>query len=180
MFLLLKSDKEPEVKYGKRGEAEMEKKSTELFIKIAGERGWALTKATHYQDTQEHWDWRLDKKTVHHLVDIKGLKRIDSQKEPDDSLLLVEYKNVNGNIGWLRGEAHYIAFLVKEGFAFVPRKKLLDYTMEVIKWRSKPIPSPRNKKEYIVYQRSQWGRKDLFAYLKKEEIIKLSTVFWRI
>lgn len=165
--------------FDNRGCKEMEEDSTVLFLKLAKAKGWIAKEANSYQDRIEHWDVQLDKKTASHKVDIKGLKRIDSWKEPDDSLLLVEYSNVSGNNGWLRGKADYIAFLVKEGFAFVPRVKLLEYTSSLVDWASEPLPSPRNKVKHVLYQRSQWGRKDLFVYLTKKEILSLKTICWR-
>lgn len=41
-------------------------------------------------------------------------------------------------------------------------------------------PSPRKKIEHVVYQRSQWGRKDKLVYLTKQEILSITSTFWGI
>lgn len=164
-------------RFDNRGCKEMDDFATSLFLKKVAEHGWTATKATRRQDIYEHWDWKLIKEGRTILVDVKGLKRIDSTKEQDDSLICLEYTNVTGNIGWLRGQSDYIAFLLKEGFAFVDTKRLLVYSKTVIDWDGPVLPSPQGKKPYTVYQRSQWNRQDLVAYITKQEIQKLTTYY---
>lgn len=166
-------------RFDNRGCKEMDDFATKLFLSEVKRRGWNPLKATRKQDMQEHWDWKLSKDDKTILVDIKGLKRIDSTKEPDDRLICIEYTNVAGDIGWLRGQSDYIAFLLKEGFAFVSTKKLLEYSLTVINWNGPVLPSPQGKIKHTVYQRSQWGRLDLVAYLTKQEILSLTKTFWR-
>lgn len=167
-------------RFDKRGCHKMSKESIELFIKEAESRGWKCTKADDKDDMFGHWDIMIAKKKISKLIEVKGLKRIDSTKDLDDSLILIEYTNVSGDIGWVRGISDYVAFLVKEGFVFVPTTKLRAYSEKVINWSAKPIPSPQNKKAYVVYQRSQWGQKDLFAYVTKDEIMALKMHIWKI
>jgi len=167
-------------KYDNRGCSSIDADATTLFLNLCAKKKFKTKKATPNQDKYEHWDWEIKTPVGYHLVDIKGLKRINSQDTAaDDSLLCVEYENVTGNDGWLQGKAEFIAFLVKEGFIFVKRADLLELSRALVDWNSDPTPSPRNKKPYIVYQRSQWNRKDLFAYLKKEDILKLKHSLWR-
>lgn len=167
-------------KYDKRGCSSIDYDATTLFLKLCSDRGWTVDKATKLQDTKEHWDWKLTKDNKSHLIDIKGLKRINSQDDKsDDSLLCVEYDNVEGTTGWLRGKAEFIAFLVNEGFLFVSREDLLELSKKKIDWNRKPIESPRSKRPYRVYQRSQWNRKDKFAYLRKEDVMSLQYSLWR-
>lgn len=166
-------------RFDNRGCKEMDDLATRLFLKKANELGWIPTKASRIQDTREHWDWKLTKKNVSMKVDIKSLKRIDSTKDPDDRLICLEYTNVVGNVGWLRGQSDYIAFLITEGFAFVPTKELLKYSSTVIDWDGPVYQSVKDKKEHIIYQRSQWGREDKVAYLTKKEILSLTKAIWR-
>jgi hypothetical protein len=166
-------------KFDSRGCKEMDDLATAVFLKEAKQRGWTAIKASRNEDVKEHWDWKLSKDSITHKVDIKSLKRIDSTKEPDDSMICLEYTNVNGNIGWLRGEADYIAFLLREGYVFVLRQVLLDYSKIVINWNDEVTPSPKTKLLHKVYQRSQWDRKDIVAYITKKELISISTVMWR-
>jgi hypothetical protein len=157
----------------------MDDLATVIFLKEAKAREWTVVKASRAEDIKEHWDWKLLKNDNTLKVDIKSLKRIDSTKEPDDSMICLEYTNVNGDIGWLRGKADYIAFLLKEGYIFVPRQILLDYSNTVINWNGKLTPSPKTKLPHTIYQRSQWDRKDIVAYITKKELISISTAMWR-
>lgn len=167
-------------RYDNRDCSGIDYRATTLFLQMCKDKGWNYRKATRDQDMFEHWDWRITKEGTSHLVDIKGLKKINSKDTtPDDSLLCVEFENVEGNIGWLQGQADFIAFLVNEGFVFVNTKDLLELSLKKIDWEANPIPSPRHKKEHIVYQRSQWGQKDKFAYLRKEDVLSLKHALWR-
>lgn len=167
-------------KYDERGCQQMDKTATDLFLNCCKVRGWNTIKANKYEDIREHWDYRLEKNNTEYLVDVKSIKRVNSQSDIDDSLLLVELKNVNGNPGWLVGKADYIAFQVKEGFLLVKREKLYQLTRNLMDFNQEPVQSTKNKKRHIWYTRSQWGRNDKFAYLSKAEVLKITSTFWRI
>lgn len=158
----------------------MDDSATRLFLDCCKKKGWKTTKASRYQDIREHWDYKLEKKGTSYLVDVKSIKRINSQSDIDDSLLLVELKNVNGNPGWLIGKADYIAFQVKEGFLLVEREKLYQLTRKLMDFNEEPKQSTKNKKRHVWYTRSQWGRNDKFVYLSKMEVLTITRTFWRL
>lgn len=167
-------------KFDNRGCMEMDDLTTSIFIFEAGKRGWSVTRANKRQDIDEHWDWLISKDGKEFKVDIKSLKRVDSNKEPDDSMICLEYTNVNGDPGWLRGKADFICFMIKEGLLFVKREDLLAYSKKIVNWDDNPEPSTRNKKPHIIYQRSQWNRKDKIVYIMKKELLSISNTLWRI
>lgn len=157
----------------------MDSNAVSLFLSCCEKKGWVTTKANSYQDKREHWDYKLQKKDTTYLVDVKSIKRIDSNGELDDSLILIESKNVNGNPGWLFGKADYIAFQVKEGFLMVEREKLYQLTRNLMDFNQEPVQSTRNKKRHVWYTRSQWNRYDKFVYLSKAEILTITQTCWR-
>lgn len=108
----------------------------------------------------------------HHTVDVKGLK-----KSHLDGYVLFEFKTVDGRKGWGETGADKIAFQFPEGFYVVPRKAL------AVLAKKKVLANPTAAKTvvasnlapssglYMMIQRP--GRKDLFTYLRKEDILTL-------
>lgn len=90
-----------------------------IFERWAQKQGWTARKATRAEDMR-HIDYFLDIDGVEIAVDVKGLKRGIC-----DNRVLIELLNVNGDKGWLFGEAFAIAFQIgPERFLFVEREKL--------------------------------------------------------
>ena len=89
------------------------------FVRAARNKGLSVTKSNHTEDIHDHIDYWLalssDKKWG---VDVKG------NNLPDE--IWCEFKNVNGNPGWMYGGATIIAFDMPEegGFAIVNREEL--------------------------------------------------------
>lgn len=89
------------------------------FVRAARNKGLNVTKSNHTEDIHDHIDYWLalssDKKWG---VDVKG------NNLPDE--IWCEFKNVNGNPGWMYGGATIIAFDMPEegGFAIVDREEL--------------------------------------------------------
>lgn len=163
--------------------------AAKLFESLCEKNGWAIVDTTKPnpvtnrkdpRDWKEHWDYKIQKGTKSYLVDIKGLKRLDRGGIQNDSLILIEFKNVNGYDGWIYGIEDYVAFELKEGFVFCERQKLLDYVLTKVDINGQVYESPtRDKKPYVLYQRSQYGRKDIFTHLTKAEILNLKSAMWR-
>ena len=97
-------------------------------------------------------------------VDVKG------NNLPDE--IWVEFKNVNGNKGWLFGEATTIAFDMPElaGFVVVDRKDLADYCKENVDFSNTVSRKHAYKK---VYRRH--GRQDLITKLCLEDLQTLDS-----
>ncbi len=89
------------------------------FVRAARNKGLTVTKSSHTEDRHSHIDYWLalsgQKKWG---VDVKG------NNLPDE--IWCEFKNVQGNPGWMYGGAAIIAFDMPEegGFAIVDRAEL--------------------------------------------------------
>ena len=89
------------------------------FVRAARNKGLTVNKSSHTEDRHSHIDYWLalsgDKKWG---VDVKG------NNLPDE--IWCEFKNVQGNPGWMYGGATIIAFDMPEegGFAIVDREEL--------------------------------------------------------
>lgn len=83
--------------------------------------------ATDDENINKHIDYHLYSQHDGYLtVDVKCMKKISREDpEPQDKFVWVEFMNVRGKPGWLYGEAQFIAFETKDGFAVVDREKLV-------------------------------------------------------
>ena len=135
----------------------------ELFYKKVIEKGFDYRKSTNEED----WYMHIDCYVNNYGVDIKGNRHLET--------IWLEYTNVNGNKGWLRGKAFYIAMFIVElnCFSIYKRIDLLNYIKENTKQKT------NNKKDYLkLYTRQKWGKKDeivkvKYDHIKHLELIKL-------
>tara|TARA_R110000796_G_C14245044_1_gene397780 strand:+ start:42 stop:509 length:468 start_codon:yes stop_codon:yes gene_type:complete len=135
----------------------------ELFSKKVIEKGFKWRKSTNEEDWYKHIDCYVNE----YGVDIKGNRHLET--------IWLEYTNVNGNNGWLKGEAFYIAMFIVElnCFSIYKRIDLLNYIKENTKEKT------NNKKDYLkLYTRKKWGKKDeivkvKYNHIKHLELIKL-------
>ena len=79
-----------------------------------------VSESSKEEDMKEHWDIKLETK-----FDVKAIKRVYRNGEPDDNIHYVEMKNVYGTNGWLYGKADYIAFELNDYWLIVDRLKLV-------------------------------------------------------
>jgi hypothetical protein len=131
--------------------------------------------ATKHENIHSHFDLIIDGNIK---VDVKQLKkrnRTDSLEDP--TIHFVEFQNVNGNKGWIYGEATYIAFEQPDCFIMVNRKKLGNYYCDVMKGNTEVVASNDNKEIHTWYTRK--GRLDIIImvntsdlYFIKDYIIK--------
>lgn len=108
------------------------------FINCMRSHGHKLNKSTREQDMHEHWDYLVDDA---HKVEVKGRKRAKrSDDKPNDTIIYIEFANVNGDPGWIYGKADYIAFERPDGFLMVPRCELAKLAEILIgdKWAKRP------------------------------------------
>lgn len=92
-------------------------------------------------------------------VDVKGNRHLET--------IWLEVKNVNGNKGWLQGDAFYVAMYIVELkiFSIYKRLDLLNY----IKANAKDYTE--SKKEYNkFYTRKKWGKKDVLLKYRYDDI----------
>tara|TARA_R100000234_G_scaffold98186_1_gene66676 strand:+ start:146 stop:667 length:522 start_codon:yes stop_codon:yes gene_type:complete len=120
-----------------------------------------IRKSTREEDIELHVDFWHDKDGV----DVKG------NNLPDE--IWVEFRNVHGDLGWLLGEAKWIAFELCElgGFVRVDRQELLDWCLNNIEFN-----------EYVLYKRDAYkkiyqrkNRKDKITMLVLDDLRQLNS-----
>jgi len=131
-------------------------------------------KASKEQDMFEHWDVRGLLNGKPYKFDVKGLRKLNRSDESfQNDVTWVEGINVNGDKGWLQGQADYIVFEREDEWFLIDRSFLFDWTTkQLIKHGYK-----KGKDLYSLYQRA--GRKDKITLIKYSDIpnshiIKLS------
>ena len=120
-----------------------------------------LEKKLNYSKSDNKDDWynHIDCYVNGYGVDVKGNRHINT--------IWLEYTNVNGNLGWLRGKAKYIAMHIFEldCFSIYLRKDLLKYVNENV------FETTENKNDYLkFYTRKKWGKKDMVVKVRYNDI----------
>ena len=127
-----------------------------------------ITFSEEKQDMFEHWDLRL----ANLKIDVKGLKkRRRSDTEVDDSIHWVEIKNINGNLGWLYGQADAFAFEAKHFWILVGKESLQELIAEKC---SKKLTSS-SPQLYKLYTRN--GRSDVITLVKTSDLMAIAGEF---
>lgn len=135
-------------KYDYRGKAKaIGDKATDIIEKMAKLRNYEVKKSSKQEDIKDHFDYRFIKGDKTIKVEVKGMKRISrSDDEGQDTWIWVEFKNVQGNLGWLYGKSDYVAFEINDSFLFVDRKDLVKISERVVDMTdivSKPFEARR-------------------------------------
>jgi hypothetical protein len=127
----------------------------ELFRQKVINKGFAFRKSTTKEDWYKHIDCYVDG----YGVDVKGNRHLET--------IWLEHTNVNGNKGWLKGDAKYIAFHIAElnCFSIFNRVDLLYFIEANVRYKT------TNKNEYFkFYTRERWGKKDLVVKVRYSDI----------
>lgn len=134
--------------------------------------GGNVRKSTKNEDMKEHIDfWWISDNGNEYGFDVKGVKKNKrTDKVGDDKINWIELINVQGNPGWVYGNAKYIAFLTNESILYVPRKKLTSYIEEKIK--GKPLSTVNPSSCYIPYQR--YGRMDMIVKVPTSDLKEIA------
>jgi hypothetical protein len=134
------------------------------FVRAARQKGLLVTKSTHTEDIHQHIDYWLamsgnGKKWG---VDVKG------NNLPDE--IWVEFKNVQGNPGWLYGGATIIAFDMPEegGFSIVDREELAFFCEKHVL-----DEAVSNKSDAYLKRYTRKDRQDVISILKLHDIKNL-------
>lgn len=109
-------------------------------------------------------------------IDVKAKKRINrSDENEQDELVWVEFLNVQGREGWLRGQTDIIAFERDKDFVLIKRNYLLGMCQVKCDLKNKVA----NSKDalYKGYQRE--GRKDLISIVKMSDILEMPHQIWK-
>jgi hypothetical protein len=130
-------------------------KFEELFKHKIILNGFSFKESTKEDDWYKHIDCYVNG----YGVDVKGNRHLET--------IWLEYSNVNGNNGWLRGEAKYIAMHIAEidCFSIYNRIDLLEFVKSNVK------ETTTNKNDYLkFYTREIWGKKDLITKVRYTDI----------
>jgi len=108
-------------------------------------------------------------------VDVKGNKKSHAV-----NCALVEMKNVQGRDGWAVSGADLIAFMFPEEFVVVKRtelmvmaqKKVMAHNTDTNTLRAKGVTPEQGLYKIL----GRYGRKDVFTYVKKEDLLELTHV----
>jgi len=173
-------------KYDKGGKCSVMGHGAEgTFSNLAEARGFKVHKATRHENMHEHWDFSIDRwgdddnDLVYMQVDVKARKKT-SRKDTNfnDEWTWLEFKNVRGDPGWLKGGATHIAFERENDFVVVPRGALKDWAAEEIERRCHPDGGSHPHKHWAKNARdakykyyTRWKREDLLTQVKMADII---------
>lgn len=121
-------------KYDYHGKAKaIGDKAVDLIEKMANARNYEVKKASKQEDMKDHFDYRFIKGDKTIKVEVKAMKRISrSDEDGQDTWIWVEFKNVQGNLGWLYGKSDYVAFEIQNSFLFVDREDLVKVSEKVV------------------------------------------------
>lgn len=133
------------------------------FVQVMEGLGHTVSLATEEDNMFKHIDCYVDGESY----DVKGNKRIGRNAVYDKDVIWLERTNVRGNVGWLFGEAMYIAFLIADEFWIILRESLLQYVNDEI-----PYEEILSKKGYKTWYRRR-DRLDCVTYVHPEDIEKL-------
>ena len=120
--------------------------------------------STKEEDIRQHWDVAIDIK-----FDVKGLKKISRTDESvNENIHWLEIKNVNGDLGWVYGQADYFVFETHKYWILVAKEELQTFIKEnIIKEYSK-TPTI-----YNLYTRE--GRKDVLTLIPTLDLCAISS-----
>lgn len=111
----------------------------------------------------------VDYKTKFGTIDVKAKKRINrSDKEEQDDLVWLEFRNVQGKIGWLTSNTDVIAFERDNDFVLVHRKNLLYWAERACELSNTVMYS----KDALYKGYTRKGRKDLISIVKISDLMK--------
>ena len=142
--------------------------SVRRFIDACRAIGYETRKSSREEDIFDHIDYWVKRRNykneqIESGVDVKG------GNSPE--CVWIEFKNVNGDNGWMYGEAEFIAFEMPEenGFVVVRRQELADYAELVVEETFVPKAEAYRK----LYQRA--GRQDVISLLYLDDLKELKS-----
>ena len=103
---------------------EVERRFADMWYATQGGEIWGSDTET---DMKEHIDvfWRYDETKRPITFDVKGPKKdARSDEQPNYDIEWIEFQNVNGDKGWVCGNADYIVFECLDDWIIIGRAKL--------------------------------------------------------
>lgn len=127
------------------------------FILDAANNGWEIIRhADSSEDMFSHWDLLVKTPNGLKTVDVKAHKHIYRNGPLLPNWLWIEWLNVRGDKGWLRGEADYIAFEYFNTWLIYERESLCVLCELLVDFDR--IASRASEADYCIYTRK--NRKD--------------------
>ncbi len=151
------------------------------FARIMKYYRYTVIKPTLRQDKREHFDWKvITRKGKEYRVDVKAIKRVDRSKPKQEAWYCMEMKNRLGYLGWLYGDAEYIAFEFSDGFYLVEREPLLKKSEALAGLKTSQFTLSRakkNKKPYQLYKPyTRPGNVDVIMYITKKDLLSVNNI----
>ena len=117
----------------------------------------------------DHIDyWVKNKEGKAMGFDVKGRKKTSrSNKGYTDDWIWIEFVNVIGKKGWIKGKADFIAFELENTFLIVKRAELRELCKKLITDTKTRVTKASDAK-YLLYTRK--GRKDVVTQIKLSDI----------
>ena len=135
---------------GKAREAQFQKYFKKIFL------------PSREEDMKEHWDFGVK-------FDVKMIKSVKRHQKPDEAIHWVELTNVNGEKGWLYGEADLFSFEIIDYWIVVHKDDIQKLIARKCKDRTiSPVPAL-----YKIYQRK--GRQDQIVLVKSIDLMYIAT-----
>ena len=108
-------------------------------------------------------------------IDVKSKKRIGrADADEQDTIVWLEYKNVQGKKGWLVSEVDILAFERDDDFILIKRKALLKLANKLCN-----LDDMVDKSSDALYKGyTRKGRQDLITQVKMRDILKLKHRKW--
>lgn len=140
------------------------------FSKLLEIRNISFRKATK-QEQFKHIDYSTSIGTI----DVKAQKRISrSDSSEQEEFIWLEFKNVQGNKGWLSGVTDIIAFERANDFVLVRRKDLFLWAHGKCDLNTLVT----NSRDALYKGYTRRGRKDLISIVKMVDIMGLYHRIW--
>ncbi len=145
---------------------ELERKFYEI-LKLRDKNAREATRQEQYK--------HIDFFTYFGTIDVKSKKRIGrSDVNEQETIVWLEYKNVQGRNGWLVSCVDILAFERDDDFILVKRKELQQMADELCDLTDMVTKS--SEALYKGYTRK--GREDLITQVKMKDIMKLEHKIW--
>ena len=148
---------------------EIGQKAEDLFVEVCWKKGYQATKSSKEKDIYDHIDYYVKSKVGGvKAFDVKSRKRTGrGDSRFSDDWIWIEFKNVRGNKGWIKGKADFIAFELENTFLIVNRAELRELCKKLITDTETRVTRAREAK-YLLYTRH--GRKDVVTQIKTQDI----------
>ena len=158
------------------------------FYEAAVKRNFTAYKTDLETDQYDHVDYTIEKQINNTVckrsVEVKGLKRRNRNDDDfDDTIVWIEYKNVNGGTGWTFAKAQLFVFKLKYSFLVASAeevRQLLQKLKDDNKLSS-DIKMTNPDIDNLVYQKyTRYGNKEIIMMVHRSDIENLkSTKHWK-